>query len=177
MKQFRKSLLSCLGWLAASELLCLVLAFSFAILRPEWIRWLSMGCGITAHVLLMGNCGQALAKRHTALFHQSGTRISSGFPVLLAFCTALPLWILYAILWANADSSAVLNGFLLLNAPYIQLHRLLLNGAEPFSAVPLPRQILMGLPPLVTAASVYIGYRLHYAKGIAEIRSRQHNPS
>ena len=177
MKQFWRSLAYCLGWLTVSEILCLVLAFSFAILRPDWIRWVSMLCGITAHVLLMGSCGQRLAKRDTALFRQSGSRVSAGFPVLLALCTAMPLWILYAILWANADSSAMLNGFLLLNAPYIQLHRLLLNGAEPFSAVPQIRQILMGLPPVVTAVSLYIGYRWNYEKGIAEIRSRQHNPA
>ena len=158
MKLFRKHCLCCIGWLFISELLCLVLAFSFAILRPQWIRWLSLICGAAAHIALMGNCAQKVAAEDAAVFRQTQLRIPPYKPLLLAFLTALPLWILYGILWLHADSTAMLNVFLLLNAPFIQIHRLLLDGAEPFSAVPPLRQICMGLLPLITAAAWYIGY-------------------
>ena len=173
MKQFRNAIFYCLGWLAVSEILCLVLAFSFAILRPEWVRYLSMLCGVTAHVLLMWSCGQKLSKKDAAEYRISGSRISAKKPVILAVCTAIPLWVFYGILWMNADSSAMLNAFLLLNAPYIQFHRLMLGGLEPFSAVPLMRRILMGIPPVVTAISLLIGYIWNYETETAAISSRK----
>lgn len=169
MKQIGKNCAVCLVWLLISEIMCLVLAFSFAILRPDWLRWLSMACGITAHILLMGSCAQKIADADAAEYRRSGLRIPRKKPVLLSLFVMLPQIILYLLLWLNAESSAMLNAFLLLNAPFIQLHRLLIGGAEPFSAVPMLQQILMVLPALVTAAAWYSGYTLRYARRIAEI--------
>ena len=83
-------------------------------------------------------------------------------PLLLGLCTAAPLWMLWCFLKMQENSSAVLNLFLLLNAPFIQYHRLILDGAEPFSALSAGRQLLTALPPLVTAAAVCFGYQLRY---------------
>ena len=174
MRYFTKSLLYCLGWLVISELLCLVLSFSFAILHPDWIRWLSLICGAMAHALLMGNAGRNIAAKDTAEYRVSGKRRPVLFSLLLAIGTAIPLWLLWVILTLLRNSSAALNVFLLLNAPFIQFHRLILDGAEPFSAVSAGRQMIMALPPLLTVFSVFIGYQLHYQKTVAEIASRSH---
>ena len=149
-------------WLLLSEILCLILAFSFAILRAEWVRWLSLICGAAAHVLLMASCGKQIAHADVAAYRSEGVKVSRVKPVLLGICAAVPLWVLWVLLKLNDQSSAFLNIYLLLNAPYIQFHRLMLDGAEPFSAVTTGRQMLMALPPVLTAIAVYVGYQLQY---------------
>lgn len=170
---FRKSLFQCLAWLLVSELMCLVIAFSFALLPSEGWRWVSMICGILAHCLLMLHAGKEAANRYLIEVRTGGNPPKKITPFLLALLTALVLWIFYAVLWVKADSKSYLNVFLLLNAPFIQLHRLILNGAEPFSALESKRQILMGLPPIATVLSVLIGYTISWLPGIEEIRARQ----
>ena len=162
MRNFGKHLGTCLLWLLLSEILCLILAFSFAILTAKWIRWLSLICGIAAHLLLMGSVGGKLAHEDIADYRMDHSAVSPIKPLLLGVCTAVPLWILWFILKVMQDSNAALNFFLLLNAPYIQYHRLILAGAEPFSAVSAGKQLLMALPPVLTAGAVFIGYRLRY---------------
>lgn len=173
MLHFWKHYISCLIWLLLSEILCLILAFSFAILSAAWIRWLSLACGVLAHVLLMGNCGRSAAQKDLAVYHTKKRKTSLLQPLLLGIGTALPLVILWLILKCNADSSLMLNLFLLLNAPYIQYHRLILDGAEPFSAVSRTRQLLMLLPPILTCAAVFIGYQFHYQREKAEFDVRK----
>lgn len=173
MINFRKSVLTCLGWLLISELLCLVLSFSFAILRPQWIRWLSLCCGILAHCLLMATAGKSCAQPQIAHYRETQQEASPLLPFLLGLITAIPLWLLWGILYLNRDSSAMLNAFLLLNAPFIQYHRLIVDGMEPFSALTAFRQILTALPPIVTAASVIAGYQMHYLPSVAEIRAKK----
>ena len=174
---FRKSLLYCLGWLLASELLCLFLAFSFAIISAPWARTVSLIFGPAAHILLMGNAGKTAADRSLIRLRRDGAGIFPGFAVLLGFCTALPLWGIYALLWLNADSSASLNIFLLLNAPFIQLHRLLIDGKEPFSAVVPLCRLLMGLPPFITWGAVTAGFLLSWLPGRADhaVQTPEHN--
>ena len=98
MRHFGKHLSICIGWLLISELLCLILAFSFAILRAEWIRWLSLVCGIAAHVLLMGSCAGKCAHEDIAAYRADGTIISVMKPLLLGLCTTAPLWMLWGFL-------------------------------------------------------------------------------
>lgn len=173
MRNFGKHLAVCIGWLLISEILCLILAFSFAILRAEWIRWLSLICGAAAHILLMFSAAGKCAHEDIAAYRADKARVSAAKPVLLGIGTAIPLWILWAMLKIMQDSSAALNFFLLLNAPYIQFHRLMLNGAEPFSAVSTGRQIIMALPPICTALAVYCGYRLRYLPEKAAIDAQK----
>ncbi len=176
MKQFCKHYFHCLLWLLLSEILGLVLAFSFAIINTKWSPYVSLVCGILTHVLLMGSAAQTLAKRDAAQYRINGKRRPAGMPPLLGLATALPFWLLYLLLQMQADSSLMLNVFLLLNAPYLQIHRLLLDGVEPFSAVNSTRQLLMALPPILTALSVWIGYELHYIPAVAEQDAKQPNP-
>ena len=173
MRNFGKHLLSCWLWLLISELLCLILAFSFAILRPEWIRWVSMICGITAHILLMGSCAGKLAHKDIVCYRTERKAIPIIQPVLLGIGTAIPLWLLWGILKYLSDSSAMLNVFLLCNAPYIQLHRVIINGADTFSAVSDLRKILMLLPPVCTAGAVGLGYLFRYLPEKAAIDAKQ----
>ena len=174
MRHFLKSLLSLLLWLLISELLCLILSFSFAIMRAEIFRWMSLFFGALAHILLMGNAGRNIAAADAAEYRISRKKRPVPFSVGLGICTAIPLWIVYLILHLLRDSGAALNAFLLLNAPFIQYHRLILDGAEPFSALSAGKQLLMALPPLVTATSVIAGYQLHYQKTTAELDASKH---
>lgn len=167
MPFFLKSYLRCLLWLVISEILCLILAFSFAILRPAWIRWLSLGCGLLAHCLLMGSCAQGIANDALARNRRGGSRVSAAFSLLLGCCTALPLWLEWVLLFMNADSAGYLNAFLLLQAPFIQIHRVILNGAEPFSQLTIWQKLTMALPPLATLLSVWIGFQTRYISAIA----------
>ena len=167
MFPFRKSVLSCLGWLAGSELICLVMAFSFALLPQSWARWLSLAFCSLAHCLLMSECGAAAAKRDLAVYRNEKKQTSRQSPLLLGAAAAVPRCLLYGILWIMRDSSLMLNVFLLLEAPYIQIQRLVTGGTEPFSALSPVRQLLMGLPPLMTVFSVYIGYLRRYAPALA----------
>ena len=109
-----------------------------------------------------GSVGGKLAHEDIADYRMDHSAVSPIKPLLLGVCTAVPLWILWVILKVMQDSSAALNLFLLLNAPYIQYHRLILDGAEPFSAVSAGKQLLMALPPVLTAGAVFTGYQLRY---------------
>lgn len=174
MLHFWKHLLRSLAWLLISELLCLILAFSFAILSFPWIRYVSLICGMLAHCLLIASCAKTIAHEDFAAY-RAGAKISPAKPFLLALGTALPLWAIYTVMLLNAESSALLNAFLLLNAPYIQLHRLILNGTEPFSALSSVRQFLCALPPLITAAAFVIGYQRQYLPEKADLAVRSSN--
>ena len=173
MKQFWRSCASCIAWLAVSELLCLVLAFSFAILRPAWIRYLSLLCCAAAHLLLMWQCGEKTALRDAAGFRLTGRRVPRKKALLTAAVAALTMEIPFLFLCMVPGSSAVLNVFLLLNAPYIQFYRIILDGLEPFSALPLHSQIWLALPPSLSACVLYIGTEWNYEKKIVAIRQQR----
>lgn len=168
MKFFWKHAGICLIWLLLSEILCFVLAFSFAILSAAWIRWLSLLCGIAAHIMLMGSCGQRCGKEDAADFRLTGDMRSPLKPLLLGILAMLPQILVYLLLTANQDSVLMLNLFPLLQSPFIQLHRLLIAGQERFRDIPAANRILMALPPLITALSVYAGYRFEYLKNLAK---------
>ena len=161
-------------WLAISEILCLVLAFSFAIINTSWMRWLSLVYGAAAHCLLIGSCAQKIAMQDAALYRAEHRRISCKKAILLAVGTMLPAVVLYLLLSCLSESRLMLNVFLLLNAPFIQIHRLLIGGREPFSAISALRRILMALPPLVTAAAFYIGYQVTYIPAVAKMDASSH---
>ena len=170
----RKPLLKCWFWLSASELLCLVLAFSFAILQQSWARWASLFCCLLAHILIMGNCSAEIAHENIALSHSEKQKASPCFAFQLALLAALPRFLLYGLLWLFSDSVLMLNLYLLLNAPYIQILRFLLNGAEPFSAVRDVSRFCMGLLPFITSISVFAGYSHHYSVNSKEIGTEIH---
>ena len=172
MPHFWKSCGICMVWLVISEILCLILAFSFAIINTSWMRWLSLLCGITAHCLLMGSCAQKIAQEDVALYRINRRRVSGRKAILLSCCTVIPGVLLYLLLTCKAESKLMLNLFPLLNAPYIQLHRLLIGGKEPFSAVPAFRRVLMALPPVMTALSFWVGYQVTYIPALAKIDAK-----
>jgi|GEM_PF-2995545 len=173
MLHFGKHYLRCLAWLVVSEILCLILAFSFAILSAEWIRWLSLACGVLAHALLMADCASKSALEDISAYRTTRINTSPLKPILLGIETAIPVFLLWVILKCNQSSSLMLNVFLLLNAPYIQLHRLILNGADPFSALSQTRQILMALPSAATGIFVWAGYHFRYLYEKAELDAQR----
>lgn len=177
MFRMRKSYAKSLFWLATSELLCLVLAFSFAILPQLWARWSGLICCLLAHILMLGSCAGSVADEDIAVYRREKREPSIFSPVLLGFLTALPRFLLGGLLWLHADSNLMLNLYLLLNAPYIQIHRQLLNGAEPFSAVSSFRRILICLMPSFTVLSVFVGYRLRYTRKLREERAKRKTAS
>ena len=85
----------------------------------------------------------------------------------------LPACVTYLLLRLNPESTLMLNLFPLLNAPFIQIHRLLIDGAEPFSAVAPLRGWLMALPPLLTAAACFFGYELRYLRSCAAFDAKR----
>ena len=170
MNTFWKHTVSCLLRLLLSEILCFVLAFSFAILSAPWMRPVSLVCGVTAHCLLMWSCAQQLARKDIAAYRVSGKGTGLVTPVLLGLLSMLPQMLVYLLLCLNAQSTLMLNLFPLMQSPYIQIHRLLIGGAECFAEISSAGRILMALPPLLTFVSVFIGYALEYAKASAKIR-------
>lgn len=168
MSRFFKNCARCLIWLLLSEILCLVLAFSFAILPQAAMRYLSLFCCLAAYILLMGNCGQNIAKEHLVLYRQERTEIPLWQSLLMSLVSALPLYLLYAVLWILPDHIAYLNTYLLLNAPVLQILNLILNGAETFSALSSMQRLWIGLLPLIASASVFVGYLTCYPAGLAK---------
>ena len=168
MKQFRNHLVRLLLRLLLSEMLCLILAFSFALFgSARLLQSAGMLCGITAHVLLVGSAAQKAADDDLRLYRQTGTRTDVGKPLLLAVCGMLPAFLLYLLLCILRDSVLMQNLFLLLNAPFIGIYKLLFAGREPFSAVPLLQRLLTALPPLLTGIAVLAGYLPHARMGAA----------
>ena len=109
MRNFGKHLGTCLLWLLLSEILCLILAFSFAILTAKWIRWLSLICGIAAHLLLMASVSGKLAHEDIADYRTDHSAVSPIKPLLLGVCTAVPLWILWVILKIMQEQGKMLK--------------------------------------------------------------------
>lgn len=176
---FGKCLLHCLAWLLISVMMCMFLAFSFAIISGDsdgsfsFIQLLSIVCCMLAHCLLMGHAGKTVADRCLLEARTGGSKPVRDFSLLLGICSALPLWAIYSVLWMLPDSVGYLNAFLLMNSPFIQIHRLILNGAEPFSAVDTTHRIYMALPPVATMLSVIIGFQIKWRPGIAYVRELQ----
>lgn len=173
MKHFGKHLMSSLLWLIASEILCLILAFSLAILPDHpVIRVIGLLFGITAHVLLIGNCAQKAAADDLILYRTSKYRTQILKPLLIAILLTLPSYLTYFLLSANPESILMMNLFSLLNAPFIRIYKLLRGDAETFSALSAKSKIIMVLPPVLTAAAYYISYHLRYHSGIAAYDTR-----
>lgn len=173
MKHFGKHLLKSLLWLIASEILCLILAFSLAILPDHPVmRVIDLLFGITAHILLIANCAQKAASEDLILYRTSKYRTLILKPLLIAILLTLPSYLSYLLLSANPESILMTNLFSLLNAPFIRIYQLLRGDAETFSAVSSKSKIIMALPPVLTAAAYYISYHLRYHSGIAEYDTR-----
>ena len=175
MQHFRKHLTACMIRLLLSELLCLVLAFSFAILRASLLtEMLSLLCGMLAHIQLIGNCACDIADSDASHSHSEQHTVRK--PILLAAALMLPAYLSYLILFFQAESILWLNLFPLLNAPFLPVYRLLIAGTEPFSAISQTRRILMLLPPLITGISFFAAYRVRLITRKARadaIRSRK----
>ena len=74
MNRFGKHLAVCFGWLLLSEILCLILGVSIAILRnPVIVRGAGILFGAAAHILLIGNAAQKTADEDAAFYRTSGT--------------------------------------------------------------------------------------------------------
>ena len=168
MKTFWKSCGLCLSAVLISEILCLILAFSFAIIRSEWIRWISLICGVLAHILLMVSAAQKAAKADAVRYRRENIRISAVQPLLTALVGMLPFAAVYLLLCLNPQSIVMLNLFPLLQSPFIQIHRLLIAGTEPFAAIPSARRILMALPPLMTGISWLAAYQMYYIRAVVQ---------
>ena len=176
MYHFRKHLGICMIRLLLSEILCLILAISFAILRASFlINMLGLVCGLTAHILLMQNCAAKIADADAKEHRVSGKQISVRKPLLLSAALTVPAFLTYLILCIRPDSILWLNLFPLLNAPFLQIHHFLIAGTEPFSAIPLFRRMLMALPPLITGIAFFSSYQMRYLSKTAQdnaMRSR-----
>ena len=173
MKYFGKHLLSGLLWLIASEILCLILAFSLAILPDHpLIRVIGLLFGITAHVLLIANCAQKAAAEDLILYRISKYRTNILKQLLIAILLTFPSYFTYSLLAANPESVLMMNLFPLLNAPFIRIYQLLRGEAETFSALSAKSKIIMALPPVLTAAAYDFSYHLHYHSGIAAYDTR-----
>jgi len=174
MSRSLKNTLRAMGWLLLSHILCLVLAFSFAILPQAAMQWLSLFCCLLAHVLLMGNCGMSIAKEHLVCYRQDKIIVPLWQTVCIGLFTAIPALLLYALLWILSDSVGYLNLYLLLNAPVIQILHLIVQEAETFSALSALQRIWMALLPFLSTVSLLGGYLLVYPKELAkEIAQRE----
>ena len=169
MEHFGKHLVRCAAWLLLSEILCLVLAFSAAILGQKLpAQVIGLICGVSAHILLTGSCAQKCAQEDAVLYRTAGTRISPLKIILISVCAVVPAEVTYLLLCANRESILMLNLFPLLNASFLQIYRLLIRNTEPFSAIPAARRFSMALPPLITGAAWFTGYYLRYLPLLAK---------
>lgn len=156
---FRKHLGSCLLRQLLSEILCLVLAFSFALLgHALLLQLLQTLCCLTAHILLTADGASKISADDRRTERLTGKTIPVIELPLLTFAAVSPAYLLYLLLHIFRSSVLMQNLFLLLNAPFIGIYRLLFDGMEPFSAVSGTAQLLTALPPLLTAFSFLIGY-------------------
>jgi len=169
MPHFWKSCGTVLIWLLISELMCLVVAVSFAIMSAKWIRYLSLLCGITVHCLLLGSCAQKIAKQDAAHYRITGQRTTQAKPAFLALSSMIPAALTYLLLTVNSRSVLYMNLFPLLNAPFIQGYRLIFSGRETFAALSAVQRILTALPPIITAAAFWIGYQISYIPALAKM--------
>lgn len=174
MSRLIKNTLRCLIWLLLSHIMCLVLAFSFAILPQNAMRYLSLCCCLITQVLLMGNCAVNIAKEHLALYRTTRTIVPKWQPLVMSLLTALPLWILYLLLWAMPESVPYFNIYLLINAPSVQIINLIVQGEETFSALSGLQRLLLAMLPMIPALATFGGYLLYYPKQLAaEIAMRE----
>ncbi len=168
MSRLIKNTLRCLVWLLLSHIMCLVLAFSFAILPQSAMRYLSLACCLITQVLLMGNCGVNIAKEHLALYRMERKIVPKWEPAVMSLLVAVPLLVLYLLLWVMADSVPYFNIYLLVNAPTVQILNLIAQGKESFAALAALQRLLMGLLPFIPAIAAFVGYLIHYPKHLAE---------
>ncbi|MCR4761500.1 MAG: hypothetical protein K5705_14750 [Oscillospiraceae bacterium] len=158
---FRKHLGCCLLRQLLSEILCLVLSFSFALLgHAKPLQLLQTVCCLTAQILLTADGAATISADSRRTERLTGKTFPAVRPLLLSLAAVLPAYLLYLLLLIFRSSVLMQNLFLLLNAPFIGIYRLLFNGAEPFSAVSKTAQLLTALPPLLTAVSFLAGYYL-----------------
>ncbi len=173
MTHFGKHLLQSGIWLLASELLCLILAFSFAILGSHpVIQGIRLMFGITAHSLLIGSCAAKAAADDVARFRSANISVKPIKPLSIAIILTIPAAVTYIVLCANSESILMLNLFPLLNAPFIGIYQFLIGGTEPFSAISFVNRVLMAVPPLLTAAAYLLGYYSRYLPARAAISAR-----
>lgn len=173
MYHFGKHLLHSNIWLLASEILCLILAFSFAILGSHpVIRIICLIFSITAHMLLIGSCAAKAAADDVALFRTAKIRVKPYKPLSIALILTLPAAFTYALLCVNSESILMLNLFPLLNAPFISVYQFLIDGTEPFAEISAVNRILMAFPPLLTAAAYLYGYYSRYLPARAALAAR-----
>ena len=173
MNHFWKHLLRGLLWLLGSEMLCLILAFSLAILPDHpAVRIIGLLFGLSAHVLMLGSCAQKAAADDVVMYRSSKVKTKFYKILLIAAILMLPSVVTYLILAANADSILLMNLFPLLNAPFIRIYQFLTGGSDTFSAVSSSARILAAFPPLMTAAAYTVGYYSRYLPAVAALDAR-----
>ncbi len=168
MYHLMKNTLHCLIWLLLSHIMCLVLAFSFAILPQNAMQYLSLFCCLLTQVLLMGSCAVNIAKEHLALYRTNRSIIPRWQPAVMSLLTALPSLLLYLLLWVMPESVPYFNIYLLLNAPTVQIINLIVQGEECFSALSALQRLLMALLPFLPTLATFGGYCSYYPKRLAE---------
>ena len=160
------------------KLLCLVLAFSFAIIRAAvWRRIVSLLCGLSAHILLMKTCAENTAAADCKTERLSGKQFTVKTPVLLSLALMLPAFVTYLLLLLHPDSVLMINLFPLLNAPFLQIYAFLRGENELFSHLPKAVQILYAVPPLVTGLTFFLSYESKKIRIQAEESARRKTSS
>ena len=173
MNHTGKHMLRAMLWLLGAEILCLILAFSLAILPDHpAVRIIGLLFGITAHILILGSCAQRADAEDVIIYRTSKVKTKIGKILLIAAVLMLPSYITYLVLNLNPDSVLMLNLFPLLNAPFIRIYQFLTGGKEPFSAVSSAARALMALPPLITGTAYAVGYYSRYLPAVAALDAR-----
>lgn len=167
MPNFQKHLGKLIGWLAVSELLCLILAFSFAIIGGTVAKYLGLILGLTAHILLMRNAAHSAADACVIYYRKDKIRVSSRFIVALGILSAIPHYLLYVWLLICSDSIAVRNVFPLLEAMYLQIFQLIFGNTETVSALSFSGKCLTALPQFCTPIVVICSFGNRYESSIA----------
>ncbi|MCQ2416750.1 MAG: hypothetical protein MJ071_02945 [Oscillospiraceae bacterium] len=160
MKQFAKYLSQCLLCLLLAEILCLVLAFSLALFPSAAVfRILRLILCPAASALMIMNCAGSIRHEEAARWRTAQQKMNKCHILLLSLSCGIPSILTYALLYCNADSVFYLNAFLLLNAPYIEFHHLLIAGMEPFSAIPFWQKAAMSLPSFLNMILFLVCYQ------------------
>ena len=167
MPQFAKHFRTLFVWLILSEILCLVLSFSFAIIGKNWMQYISLACSLAVHLLLMASTAQKIANASLIQYRRTKYRISILFPSFLGLLTAAVQEIPYGLLWIFPNSVAYRNIFPILQSPFLQIQKMIFGDAETFAELLPLIKFLSALPPIFTALTVIFSFEIRYRNGVA----------
>ncbi len=175
MPHFLKYLGKLLLWLLLSEIMCLFLAFSFAIIGGKIAAWLGQCCNLTAHLLLLTYAASNLARDSVADYRRNHCRIRTISMFLLAFWVAFPQWLLTTFFLCTDNESLIRNLFPSAEAMFLQIHVTILQSIPTGNDFFSWQLLMLYLPPLVTVFSVFFGFSIPYGRWLAaEDAKRNH---